>query len=78
MKVTAFYGVFTNKSHFLLVLKKMGDFCKYLLQGGWKEPDNRDQKSCPVLSHVVRFFPTLSGFFQHPKFSLRLQLYPDN
>ena len=33
-----------------------------IVQEGWKEPDSQDQKSCPVLSNTVQFFPTLSGF----------------
>ena len=28
------------------------------IQRGWKEPDSLDQKSCPILSNIVRFFPT--------------------
>ena len=29
------------------------------VHGGWKGSDTRDRKSCPILSHIVRLFPTL-------------------
>ena len=35
------------------------------VQGGWKEWDKKRFKSCPILSNVVPFFPTLSHSFQH-------------
>ena len=41
------------------------------IQRGWKEPDSLDQKSCPILSNIVRFFPTLSGSFQCQYFQIR-------
>ena len=36
-----------------MVREKIFHF-EYHIQGGWKEPDSQDQKSCPVLSNIVQ------------------------
>ena len=36
-----------------------------VLQGGLKEWDKKRSESCPILSNVVPFFPTLSHSFPH-------------
>ena len=47
----------------------------YQVQSGWKESDSQDQKFCPVLSNIFRFFPPLSIFFQCQSFSNQTYIF---